>query len=122
MNLGKLLLITLLIIPLTQKYGIVGTSITVTIPMVLDQTISWHICARIIRGAVGEILAVLAPSFIGTLLMIGFLGIIKKINLGPTESIYTVSLIISGIIFYFLFFYLFYKREILEISDIIFLK
>ena len=122
LNLAKLLVIALLIIPLTHKYGIVGTSITVTIPMVLDQTISWHICARIIRGAVGEILAVLAPSFIGTLLMIGFLGIIKKINLGPTESIYTVSLIISGIIFYFLFFYLFYKREILDISNIIFLK
>ena len=122
LNLGKLLVIALLIIPLTQKYGIVGTSITVTIPMVLEQTISWQICARIIRGTVREILTVLAPSFIGTLLMIGFLGIAKKINLGPIENIYTICLIVSGIMFYFLFFYLFYKREIIEISDIIFLK
>lgn len=122
LNLGKLLVIALLIIPLTQKYGIVGSSITVTIPMVLDQTISWHICARIIRGRVGEIFAVLVPSLIGTLLMTGFLGILKKISLWPTESISTVYLIISGITFYFLFFYLFYKREIIEISDIIFLK
>ena len=122
LNLGKLLVIALLIIPLTQKYGIVGTSITVTIPMVLDQTISWHICARIIRGRVGEIFAVLVPSLIGTLLMTGCLAILKKISLWPTESISTVYLIISGITFYFLFFYLFYKREIIEISDIIFLK
>ena len=122
LNLGKLLIIALLIIPLTQKYGIVGTAITVTIPMVLDQTISWHICARIIRGRVGEIFAVLVPSLIGTLLMIGFLGILKKTSLCPTESISTVYLIISGMTFYFLFFYLFYKREMIEISDVIFLK
>ena len=122
LNLGKLFIIALLIVPLTQKYGIVGTSITITIPMLLDQTFSWHICARIIGGKVGEILSVLAPSLIGTLLMIAFLAIIKKISLWPIESLSTVYLIISGIIFYFLFFYLFYKKEIAELIDIIFLK
>jgi len=122
LNLGKLVIIALLIVPLTQKYGIVGTSITITIPMLLDQTFSWHICARIIGKKVGEILSVLTPSLIGTLLMIAFLGFIKQISSSPIASLSTVYLIISSLIFYFLFFYLFYRKEIVEISDIIFLK
>lgn len=122
LNMGKLCIIALLIVPLTQKYGIVGTSITITIPMLLDQTFSWHICARIIGEKVGEILSVLTPSVIGTLLMLAFLGFIKELSLLPISSLSTVYLIFSGGIFYFLFFYLFYRKEIVEISDIIFLR
>lgn len=122
LNLGKLVIIAFLIIPLTKKSGIVGASLAVTIPMVLDQFFSWHICARIIKGKIGRIFSTLIPSFIGTFLMMVFLSILKRMSICPKENIIALYLIIAGGFFYFIFFYLFYRREVMEITGILFPK
>ncbi len=120
LNLGKLLIIAVLIVPLTRQYGIVGASMAVTIPMIMDQAVSWHICARIIKGKVRQILSVVAPSFAGTLLMMSFLGLLKQTKIFPGDKIAALCLIAAGLLFYLLFFCLFCKRDIIEIRTILF--
>lgn len=120
LNLAKLVLIAALIVPLTLRYGIVGASLAVTIPMIMEQSFSWHVCARIIKGKVRQILAVVAPSFAGTLLMMSFLGLLKQTNIFPGDKIATLCLIAAGALFYLLFFCLFCKRDMIEIRTILF--
>jgi O-antigen/teichoic acid export membrane protein len=120
LNLGKLVIIGVLIVPLTGQFGILGTSLAVTIPMIMDQAVSWHICARIIRVKVRQIFSVVAPSFVGTLLMMGFLGLLKKVGMCPVDMISALCLVVSGGIFYFLFFWLFFKKEMIEIAGVVF--
>lgn len=120
LNLGKVIILAILIFPLTNHYNIVGASLAVTIPMILDQIFSWHICARIIQGKVRQIFSVVAPSFAGTLLMMGFLYLLKKIGACVGGAIETLCLIAAGGLFYFLFFCVFCEKEIGEITGILF--
>ena len=120
LNLGKLLIIAVLIVPLTRRYGIVGTSVAVTIPMIIEQGFSWHICARIIQGKVRQIFSVVTPSFVGTSFMMGFLELFKIIGLYREDETSVLCLIASGGLLYCLFFCLFYQKHMIEIIGLLF--
>jgi O-antigen/teichoic acid export membrane protein len=120
LNLGKLVIISVLIVPLTRRLGIVGTSLAVTIPMIIEQGFSWHICARIIQGKVRQIFFMVAPSFVGTLFMMGFLGLFKTFGFYKGDAISVLCLIALGGFLYFLFFCLFYQKHTIEIIGFLF--
>ncbi len=96
-NLAKLGLIAVLVFPLTRQYGIVGTSLSVTIPMIVEQFALWKILSRAlpsvrIRGIVGE----LWPPILGVVLMGCTLALVDLFLIG--ESSFTMSMFIVQVL------------------------
>lgn len=114
LNLVKLLVISALIVPLTRRYGIVGASLAVTIPMVAEQFFAWFICARILKGRVRQIGAALAPSFAGTLVMMAILFLLARSPIVKTNVFSLAGLIGIGAVSYGLFLRVCWKSEVKE--------
>ena len=73
--LGKLIMIAIIIYPLTIHYGIVGTAIAVTVPMVLEQVYLWFLINRLtgitIRTLLGQVIRpVLLAGIMYSLIML----------------------------------------------------
>lgn len=120
LNLAKLLVIAVLIIPMALRYNIVGVAWAVTIPMILDQMVSWHICARIIHGRIKQVLMTVVCSFAGTLFMMMVLQSCKMYFNLAVDAVTLFALISVGGIAYLLFCWIFSKGDILEISALLF--
>ncbi len=119
LNLAKLVIIALVIIPLTKQFGILGASWAVTMPMILEQLVSWQICSRIIQAKISETLASVVPALIGTLFMIGSLYLVK-IMLGLSVNVTsTIFLICVGGIIYLLFSIVFCRAAVFEVASLI---
>ncbi len=71
---GRLLAVVALLPPLTQMYGLVGASVAVTVPMVLQYALGLVLARRLILASLSEMLRPVWPAaakgaLVGALLM-----------------------------------------------------
>lgn len=69
MNVAKLAVIAVAIIPATYAYGLVGAALAVTVPMVIQYAAGVYVFTRVIGVSVGEMSTAIWPPLRGSLVM-----------------------------------------------------
>ena len=97
--LGKLIIIAIVIYPLTTYYGILGTAIAVTVPMLLEQLYLWFLIRRLTGLTIRTLLGLVAlPVFVSGI-MYGVIMLMKTML--PLTSIPLFALyVLVGILIY----------------------
>lgn len=108
----QLSLILILIYPLTNKYGIVGTSIVVTISSVISMFITINEAGKVINSTPQVLLYSMLPSLTSSIFMASFVFILQHFcNQFQPYLVLPLS-IIFGASSYYLFIWIVYKKEI----------
>lgn len=100
LGLSKLLTMLVCIVPLTRRYGILGTSLAVTFSAVVIQCLVVPSTARLLQISMLEIFKQLTTAFGGTLLMMGVLVGVQRIFIWPSRLGALVVLTLVGLIVY----------------------
>ena len=100
LNLAKLAAMGVLIFPRTAKYGRLGTSIAVTGSAVVVALTVLPTVARELKCDVSIILRTLRPSFLGALLMVLGLLLLKRAWVHPASPAALASLVVAGALVY----------------------
>ncbi|WP_342304722.1 lipopolysaccharide biosynthesis protein [Methanolobus sp. ZRKC5] len=116
-NILHLFFIMILIYPLTIAYGVVGTSLAVTISSTISLFFSLNQVKKILLCSYATIFKVLVYPFVGSIAMFIFVILIQElIYLYSDIFIFIVSMI-SGISFYLLFLLCVQFKEIKTIAN-----
>ncbi|MES9969185.1 MAG: lipopolysaccharide biosynthesis protein [Candidatus Thiodiazotropha sp.] len=106
-NLGKLIVIAIIIVPLTLEYGIEGTAIAITAPLFIQFFISLFVICRIIQAKYWIILMTVFKICIISTIMITAVHFMKTVVAGTTITGLILLLVTSAVLF-----------VVLSISDI----
>jgi len=118
-NLFQTFLMLILLYPLTINYGILGTSIAVTIPSIFVMLLTLNEAGKIIDSSFSSIIKNLLPAFTGSIIMFIFIMILQKMIIHLSPVLILSFSIIAGLISYSVFMYLIQKDELKEIKQII---
>lgn len=99
-SLGKLILVSIIIYPLTMEYGIVGTSIAVTLPVTLEYFIEIYLLKKTIGLNISHAAASLWRPVLFSAVMGATLFAIK-LQLTEYSAVWLIALIIIGAVIYF---------------------
>ena len=96
----KLVLIAGLIYPLSMRYGIAGTALSVTVPALIEQWLLWFLAAGVLDCSVGRIVAALWRPGVAAGLMALVVWAAKGALAGlPPVMLLTVSVIIGAVVY-----------------------
>jgi O-antigen/teichoic acid export membrane protein len=88
--LGKLVLVVALLVPLTPRYGLVGASTAVTVPMLLEQLYLWRILGRQIDATQRSIADQLLRPSLSAGIVLAMLAVLR--SLVPPLDVLALSL------------------------------
>ena len=114
MNLAKLILIIMIIIPLTNRYEIVGASLAVTIPSVIQYSVGLFILRKVIGIKFTKYFNILFVPSLCSLIMALVILFVKK-SFTSVNVIELSFLVVLGI---FVYFALSYKEIKLNIQEL----
>ena len=97
---AQLLIMAVLIYPLTKTYHILGTSIAVTVPMVLVQGWALKKSAEIIEGKLSVMLKILGLPLVGSVAMFLMLFFVKTYVVPQTSLMSLLGLVLLGAVTY----------------------
>lgn len=118
-NLLQLILISLLIYPLTMKYGTLGTAVSVTVPSIVMLVITFNEAGKILDKSFFSILKTILPSTIGSIMMALLILVIQQFISDLSPVLILFLSIGVGIIVYLVFLQFTYQRELENIKQII---
>ncbi len=108
----RLILIMLLIYPLTKTYGLVGASLSVTLPILVQLVLSSIIMSRVLRFKLIMTIKTLVITLMQSLVMGSLVLVIKK-SFADIDGFHLVFIIVVGIIIYMIM-NLFYIKSIIN--------
>ena len=115
--LGKLILIATIIYPLTIRYGIAGTALAVTVPMLLEQVYLWFLINRLTGITILTLFGQVIRPVLLAGLMYGLL-ILMKTMLPLTSIPLFFFYVLAGILIYGAGIIIFDKELISEIKNL----
>ncbi len=115
---AQLVIMAVMIYPLTKAYHILGTSIAVTVPMVLVQGWALIKSAEIIEEKLSIILKILSLPLLGTVVMIVTLSFAKSYLFIQTTVFGLLSLVIFGAVMYMSTIILFDRKVFTELNTL----
>lgn len=115
--LGKLILIAIIIYPLTIRYGIAGTALAVTVPMLLEQVYLWFLINRLTGITIPTLLGQVVRPVLLAGLMYGLLMLMKTM-LPLTNIPLFFFYVLAGILIYGTGMIIFDKELISEIKSL----
>jgi O-antigen/teichoic acid export membrane protein len=118
-NLLKLTAISILIYPLTLRYGILGTAISISVPSVLILFITFNEAGKIIGKDYLSILKTFQSAAIGSLIMVLLILVIQQfISFLPSVVILVTSICV-GIVVYLIFLQFTHEKELEDIKRLL---
>ncbi len=118
-NLLQLILMSILMYPLTLKYGILGTSIAAAVPSALMLFLTFNEAGKIIGETSLSIAKTLLPAAAGSIIMASLI-VILQILISPLLPLLILSFsILLGAVSYLAFLWLTQKEELDEIKQLI---
>jgi O-antigen/teichoic acid export membrane protein len=113
----KLIMIALIIYPLTINYGIVGTAISVTVPMALEQLYLWYLVSRLTGISISDLLIQVIRPVLLAGLMYSLLMLLKTILPLTTIPLFFLY-VLAGILIYGAGILVFDKQMIYEMKSL----
>jgi len=115
----KLSLIAIFIYPLTRLLGIFGTSLAVTIPMMIEQGILWRILSNTIGVEISKTIVTILPSLCSTFLMVVLLYFLTNVVNYRFSVFYLISWVALGALIYLVCLYLFDRSIVAEVKRLV---
>lgn len=122
LNLLQLILMSILIYPLTMRYGIFGTSIAVMLPSALIVVLTFKVAGKIIEENFMYIPRSIMPIFVGSLIMVLSIEILHYTVPIFSPAYELTSSVIIGLFIYVAFLWLTQRELIYEIKELIVTK
>lgn len=114
----QLILISIIILPLTNQFGIIGTAISVTIPLFISSFISFYYVALELKIKFKDLIEFLSSAFISIILLIITICIMRW-QFDYIDSIFiflvNATILVAAYSLYLLLFDYFGKRKVINI-------
>lgn len=100
LNFLTLILLILLIVPLSIKWGVLGASYSAVFSVLISNLVAFFLLKRMIRFKVLEIVKIISIPILNTMFVISFIFILKTYLVYPMDLLRLISVGTSGVIFY----------------------
>lgn len=109
-----LFILAILIYPLTMRYGIYGTSVAVTISVVVSTLYSFSESCKILQKTIRETFYSTWVALKGSLLMIIAILLLQRWIVGASSEIMLIITVSTGFIVYAFYFAILYREDIIN--------
>ncbi len=118
-NLLQLIIMSILMYPLTLKYGILETSIAAAVPSALMLFLTFNEAGKIIGESFLSIAKTLLPAAAGSIIMVSLIVILQIFISHLSPQVILLFSIALGAVSYLVFLWLTQKEELNEIKKLI---
>lgn len=117
-NFLQLILMLLLLYPLTMKYGILGTSVAVSVPSALMLILTFSEAGKILKVRFLYLVRTFVPGVVGSLIMV-LVIVLLQYFVNFSSAFVLLFSIVSGGVSYLVFLLIAQKETLLEILELL---
>jgi O-antigen/teichoic acid export membrane protein len=118
-NLLKLTAISILIYPLTLRYGILGTAISISVPSILILIITFNEAGKIIDKDFLSIFKTFYPAIVGSLIMAFSILLVQHFASYLSSAVILFTSVCIGIVVYLIFLQFTHEKELKDIKSLL---